>query len=30
VQKITRFSAGIPADAANAAGARALMELLQL
>jgi molybdate transport system substrate-binding protein len=30
VQKITHFSAGIPADAANAAGARALMELLQL
>jgi molybdate transport system substrate-binding protein len=30
VQKLTHFSAGIPADAANAAGARALMELLQL
>jgi molybdate transport system substrate-binding protein len=30
VQKITHFSAGIPAHAANAAGARALMELLQL
>jgi molybdate transport system substrate-binding protein len=30
VQKITHFSAGIPAGAANAAGARALMELLQL
>jgi molybdate transport system substrate-binding protein len=30
VQKITHFSAGIPADAANAAGARALMGLLQL
>jgi molybdate transport system substrate-binding protein len=30
VQKITHFSAGIPANAANAAGARALMELLQL
>jgi molybdate transport system substrate-binding protein len=30
VQKITHFAAGIPADAANAAGARALMELLQL
>jgi molybdate transport system substrate-binding protein len=30
VQKITYFSAGVPADAANAAGARALMGLLQL
>jgi len=30
VQKITHFSAGIPADAANAAGAQALMALLQL
>jgi molybdate transport system substrate-binding protein len=30
VQKVTHFSAGIPAGAANAAGARALMELLQL
>jgi molybdate transport system substrate-binding protein len=30
VQKITHFSAGIPAEAANAAGARALMEALQL
>jgi molybdate transport system substrate-binding protein len=30
VQRITHFSAGIPADAANAAGARALMQLLRL
>lgn len=30
VQKITHFSAGIPVQAANPAGARALMELLQL
>ena len=30
VQKITHFSAGIPAHAANAAGARALMQLLRL
>ena len=30
VQKITCFSAGIPSDAANPAGARALMERLQL
>jgi molybdate transport system substrate-binding protein len=30
VQKVTYFSAGIPSDAANAAGARALMELLEL
>ena len=30
VQKMTHFSAGIPADAANPQGARALMELLHL
>ena len=30
VQKITHFSAGIPVHAAHAAGARALMEALQL
>jgi molybdate transport system substrate-binding protein len=30
VQRITHFSAGIPANAANVAGARALMELLEL
>jgi molybdate transport system substrate-binding protein len=30
VQKVTYFSAGIPSDAANPAGARALMERLQL
>ncbi|HEU4352345.1 MAG TPA: substrate-binding domain-containing protein [Burkholderiales bacterium] len=30
VQRITHFSAGVPADAANVAGARALMEALQL
>jgi molybdate transport system substrate-binding protein len=29
VQKLTRFSAGIPAGAANASGARALLELLR-
>lgn len=30
VQKVTYFSAGIPSDAANPAGARALMERLEL
>ena len=30
VQKVTNFSAGIPSDAANPAGARALMERLEL
>jgi hypothetical protein len=30
VQKMTHFSAGIPPDAANPQGARALMELLHL
>jgi molybdate transport system substrate-binding protein len=30
VQKVTYFSAGIPFDAANPAGARALMERLEL
>ena len=30
VQKMTHFSAGIPANAANPQGARALMELLHL